>query len=261
MLCTRIPLARTLLCSACLLVLVLFNAQRATAQADSVGYIPRHNLVKLGLTSGLFSIISVNYERVLNPKLSVALTMSYMLPVVPSPFFDLDTDELEIASDRRISGHYLTPEVKWFLEKSDERPAPRGLYVGGYLRYSDTRYTGSVTATASGTDANGTVNGNLRIDLYEYGIGPSVGYQWLAIHDRLVFDAVFFAPRFSLYRLAVKADLNGDGELFADLGQALEEKLGREVAPIDIDLSTSGSTTVDRSSLGYRFGIKIGYAF
>lgn len=261
MLRTCIPLARTLLWSACLLVLMLSNAQHATAQADSVGYIPRHNLVKLGLSSGVFSIISVNYERVLNPKLSVALTMSYMIPSRPSKLFDLDTEELVIDSDRQLSGHYFTPEVKWFLEKSDDRPAPRGLYLGGYLRYSDTRFTASAKATATGTDASGEINGNLRIDLYEYGIGPSVGYQWLAIHDRLVFDAVFFAPRYSLYRLAVKADLNGEGELFADLSQALEEVLGRDVVPLDIDLDTSGSTTVDRNSLGYRFGIKIGYAF
>ena len=258
---SRVNLVHRSLLPASLGLLMIFSTMRATAQADSVGYIPRLNLVKIGLTSSLGKIISVNYERVLNAKLSVALTVSYMIPARPSPLFDLNTEDLVIASDRKLTGVYFTPEVKWFAEKSDSRPAPRGLYVGAYLRYSDTRFTGSTMATASGTDANGAVNGNLRIDLYEYGIGPQVGYQWLAIHDRLVFDAVFFAPRYAFYSLNVKADLNGDGQLLEDLSQALEEKLGRDVAPVSIDLNKTGSTKVDRNSLGYRFGIKVGYAF
>ena len=258
---SSLSVARRTVVLACIATVLLLGSQRATAQADSVGYIPRLNLVKLGLSSGVFSIISVNYERVLNKELSVGLTVSYMLPTKPGALLDLNTDELVIAADRKLSGIFLTPEVKWFLEKSDDRPAPRGLYLGAYLRYSDIRYTGSTSATASGTDASGVVNGHLQVDLYEYGIGPALGYQWLAIHDRLVFDAVFFAPRYSYYTLKVDANLNGNGELFEDLSQALEEKLGRDVAPIDIDLNTSGTTTVDRSSFGYRFGIKIGYAF
>ncbi len=37
-------------------------------------------------------------------------------------------------------------------------------------------------------------------------------HQFLAIKDRLVIDALFFAPRFSIYTLKVKADLQGDGK-------------------------------------------------
>ncbi|MEX1132466.1 MAG: hypothetical protein WEC15_04505 [Flavobacteriales bacterium] len=55
--------------------------------------------------------------------------------------------------------------------------------------------------------------------------------------------------------------LQGDGELYSDLAQAIEDKLGRDVNDLDIDLSTTGSTTIDRNSLGYRYGIKLGYAF
>jgi hypothetical protein len=61
--------------------------------------------------------------------------------------------------------------------------------------------------------------------------------------------------------LKVKADLQGDGELASDLGQAIEDRLGRALVTTSIDLSTTGTTTIDRNSLGYRYGIKLGYAF
>jgi hypothetical protein len=101
----------------------------------------------------------------------------------------------------------------------------------------------------------------LQIDLIEFGVGPSLGYQFLAIHDRLVMDFLLFAPRWSVYRLKVKADLQGDGELADELEQAIEDRLGRDLVNTSIDLSTTGTTIVDRNSLGYRYGIKLGYAF
>ncbi|MBL8002108.1 MAG: hypothetical protein JNL05_09120 [Flavobacteriales bacterium] len=231
------------------------------AQADSIGHVPRLDLVKVGLTSTFANVISLNYERVLDEDISVAMTVSYMLPVRPGTILDLSATDITFGADRKLSGYYLTPEVKWFLETSDKRPAPRGLYVGAYLRYSDTRYTSSITANGSGTDAGGSFESHLRIDLYELGVGPSLGYQFLAWKDRLVFDCIFFAPRYSYYKLKLDADLRGDGELYSELEQAIEDKLGRDIAPLDLEISTTGSTTVGRNSLGYRYGIKIGYAF
>jgi hypothetical protein len=241
--------------------LLLALSTSAMAQPDSVGYIPRRNLVKVGMTSTIVNVISLNYERVLNPDWSVALTVSYMLPLQPSGLFDLDLENLTISEDRTLSGYYITPEVKWFLEKSDRRPAPRGLYLGAYLRYSDTRYKADVSGVVTRDNAEGSFTTDLQIDLIEFGAGPALGYQFLAIKDRLVVDCVFFAPRWSLYQLRVKADLQGDGDLAGELGQAIEERLGLDLVDSSIDLSSTGTTTIDRNSLGYRYGIKLGYAF
>lgn len=231
------------------------------AQGDSVGFIPRRNLIKVGLTSSFVKTVSLMYERTLGPDLSAALTVSYMLPLSPSGLLDLDAERITFSADRELTGLFLTPEVKWFLERSDRRPAPRGLYLGAYLRYGDLRFTANITGESNMQGVGGTISSHLRIDLIEYGIGPSVGYQFLALHDRLAIDALFFGPRFSGYTLRVKADLQGDGELADDLSNALEELLGRSIAPINIDVSETGSTTIDRNSLGYRYGIKLGYAF
>lgn len=244
-----------------LLLPTLLLVQPLAAQPDSVGFIPRRNVLKLGLTSTFIQAISFNYERVLNPDWSVALTVSYMLPLTPSGLFDLSAEHITFGADRELTGYYITPEVKWYIEKSDKRPAPRGLYLGAYLRYSDTRYTAAISAVATGDNAGGRIDTDLRIDLIEFGVGPALGYQFLCLKDRLAIDAIFFAPRWSLYTLKVKADLQGEGELYSDLAQAIEDRLGRDVTDMNIDLSTTGSTTIDRNSLGYRYGIKVGYAF
>lgn len=235
----------------------------ASAQADSLqsGYIPRHNLIKVGFSSGLIETISLNYERVLNDDMSVGLTGSYMVPRRGGGLFDLQTEEISMSSNRELSGIFITPEVKWFVESNDPRTAPRGFYVGAYGRYSSMRFTAEMSASGTGTDVEGTAYGDLEIDLIEAGLGLSAGYQLLAVKDRLVFDIIFFGPRFSIYTLKIDAEFNGDGELAEDLGQALEEALGRDIFPMDVNVENSGTTSSNTSSIGYRFGIKIGYAF
>jgi hypothetical protein len=242
------------------ITLAACGALSLSAQTDSAGYAPRLNVIKVGGSSGLFSILSLSYERVLNTELSVSLTGSYLMPVRPEGLLNLETDELVIGGDREFKGWFITPEVKWYLEHSDSRPAPRGFYMGAYLRASNMRYTSTVSGTSTGTSASGEFTSDLQIDLTELGFGIDAGYQ-LLIKDRVAIDFIFFGPRYSLYTLKVDADLQGDGELFDDLASALEKLLGREIVPVNIDLDKSGSSSSTSNGLGYRMGFKIGYAF
>lgn len=231
------------------------------AGSDSVGFMPRTHLVKVGLTSALVRTVGLNYERVLDPRRSVGLTVAWMVPGRPMRLLDLATTRLAIGGDRRMTGLYITPEMKWFVERSDTRPAPRGLYVGAYARYGHTRYDATVTGATQVDGVDGSVSGALHIRMHEYGVGAMLGYQFLAVGDRLVVDLLFLAPRWAYTRLGVQAGLDGNGQLLEDLAQALEDRLGREVAPIDIDLSTSGTTRLGRSGMGMRAGIRVGYTF
>lgn len=242
-------------------VIFLALATASHAQEAAPAFAERKHLVKIGFTSGFIQTISLNYERVLNPDLSVALTGSYMVPRQGSGLFDLQTEEITMSSNRELSGIFITPEVKWFVETNDVRPAPRGFYVGAYARYSSMRFTAEMSASGAGTDVEGTAYGDLQVDLMELGLGFDAGYQLLAIKDRLVFDIIFFGPRFSYYGLNVDAEFNGEGELAEDLGQALEDALGRDIFPMDLSINKTGTTSNTSSGLGYRFGIKIGYAF
>lgn len=228
---------------------------------DTLQFPLRQNLIKIGLTSGFASTVSINYERVLNDEWSVAMTASYMLPRRPDGLVDLETEHIDLSSNREMTGWFITPEVKWYLEKNDVRPAPRGFYVGGYARVSNLRLTSELHGTAASTETNGSIDGNLKVNLLEYGLGIDAGYQLLMAHDRLALDFVFFGPRYSLYTLKVEADLAGEGDLAEDLESALEDALGRDILPLNVDVSAKGSTSTTSNSLGYRFGFKLGYAF
>ena len=83
----------------------------------------------------------------------------------------------------------------------------------------------------------------------------------LVLHDRLALDFIFFGPRWSYYTLKVKADLQGEGQLAEDLQQALEAALGREIVPVSVEVNSNGTSTSFLSYFGYRFAIKVGYAF
>ena len=170
-------------------------------------------LIRLGLSSGLVSTLSLNYERVFNNEVSAALTVGRMVPRRPDGLFDIHTDNIDPSSDRELQGRSFTPEVKWYLERNDVRPAPCGFYVGMYGRLSDVRLTSDLTGAASSTEINGTVEGSLQLDLLEYGLGIDAGYQLLTLNDRLAIDFVFFGPRWSLHTLKVEVDLSGDGVL------------------------------------------------
>ncbi|HOP43682.1 MAG TPA: DUF3575 domain-containing protein [Flavobacteriales bacterium] len=231
------------------------------AQEEVAALPDREHVVKLGLTSGAVRTLSLTYERVIHPDWSGAVTLSYMFPGKPAGFLDLNTEEVTFSSDRSLKGWFITPELRWYLETSDTRDAPRGFHLGGYARVSNISFDASLSATGTGTDASGSVQGSLAVDFFEFGIGIQAGYQLLMIKDRLALDCIFFGPRASFYALKVDAELAGEGELATDVQQALEELLGRDIVPIDVEVSSNGVTTSDVLSFGYRFGIKLGYAF
>ena len=86
-----------------------------------------------------------------------------------------------LLSDRSLKGWFITPELRWYLETSDTRDAPRGFHLGGYARVSNISFDASLSATGTGTDASGSVQGLLAVDFFEFGIGIQAGYQLLMI--------------------------------------------------------------------------------
>lgn len=82
-----------------------------------------HNLIKVNLTALLFKSYSIQYERVLNRKFSIAVQYRTM-PETGIPFKstvlklvgDDDADTKKIIEDFRISNFAITPEVRLYLK-------------------------------------------------------------------------------------------------------------------------------------------------
>ena len=116
---------------------------RKNSSAERKGFIkqiPRFNLIKINLPALLFKSYSLQYERVLNRKFSIAVQYRLM-PETGIPFKsdvlklvgDDDPDTKKTIEDFRMSNYAITPEVRLYLSK---KGFGRGFYLAPFYRYA-----------------------------------------------------------------------------------------------------------------------------
>ena len=181
------------------------------------------NVVKINVLSPFALTLSGFYERALTPHLSVQLGafrggVKYR--------------------DNYLRGYGFTPEVRYYF--SDARAAPRGFYVGPFLRYQRFRLRlDEMTLTGDAARAYKRTQGEANPDetpinvrpagrLTTWGGGAVVGYQ--AVFNPVTLD-VFVGPGYASRNFQLSS--------------------GRER---DFDYDFLGG-------LGLRFGVAVGVAF
>lgn len=100
---------------------------------------PKLNLLKVNLTALVVKNYSLQYERVLNKRLGIAVAFRTM-PTTSVPlkglilkFADDDPDTEEVLDRLRLSNFAITPEVRWYVGK---KGYGRGFYIAPFYRYS-----------------------------------------------------------------------------------------------------------------------------
>lgn len=140
----------------------------------------KRNFVKTNITSIFLKNYSLQYERVLSKRVSVALTYRTM-PTTSIPFKstvldaigDGDDDTKDIINQTKLSNFAITPEVRFYLGKG----YGKGFYVAPYYRYVSFS-TNQVPVHYDG--ANGSRQAvNLSGDLKANTGGILFGAQWL----------------------------------------------------------------------------------
>jgi hypothetical protein len=124
------------------LILLLFLLNSKSLQAQE-------NIVKLNPLSALIGVITPSYERVINEKSTFAVGIN---------FFSRDLDAI------KTTGFGITPEYRFYISKTKE--APRGVYVGPFVRYQNISAKGD---TSSGDKVSASV----------FGLGGIFGHQWV----------------------------------------------------------------------------------
>jgi hypothetical protein len=114
------------------------------------------NVIKVNLFSPVVLTGSFFYERALNEKSSAILGLAYTGIKIKSG-----------SSETKISGLTITPEYRFYLGDDE---APRGFYVGPFLRFR----------TFKLTESSSSSEGSMNI----FGGGVIVGKQWL-FNDRI----------------------------------------------------------------------------
>jgi len=231
----------------------LFSQQDSSIIKERV----RKNVIRVNLTSSYFSTIGLGYERVFKDRWSANLTVSLKPKTELGSLFNFSGNGISFEGKPSISGFYLTPEVRWYADGNDVRKAPRGFYMGPYIRYSETYLKTHIHYT----DEENDLNADFKFTFREVGLGINFGYQLLAIKERLVIDFLFAGPRVSRYTLISEASTDLNGDFYRQLAENINDKLGFEFLDPNLEFKNEKKQKVESTTLGYRYSIRIGYAF
>lgn len=227
---------------------------------------PKHdyNFIKTNLTSIILKNYSLQYERVLSRKISVALQYR-MMPTTGIPFKssvlkivgDEDPDTKKIIEDFKMSNYAITPEVRFYLSK---KGYGRGFYIAPFYRYASyTTNDLNVSYTDDdGNDQSIKMSGKLTSNTggILFGVQKFIG-------KRVVFDIWLLGPHYG------SGSGNFSGTSSSQLSQNEQNDLHDQLDGIDIPLTTKtinvdathASLILDGPWAGVRGGLSLGVKF
>jgi hypothetical protein len=243
-------------------ILLLLPSLAFAEKPDSVFQYkqPYHkNVIKFNPTPMLLwsmKNITFSYERVLNPKQSIALTVGYL--EFPSLFKDTIGSLLAITG-REKYGINLALEYRFYLGKRNARPIPDGIYIAPFASYYGYHFKNDVNVLKTSLDSAGVVKGNF----YIFNLGVELGYQFV-FWKRFTLDFVVIGPAMSYYGGGL--DISGEIQLekLEEINSELYEKLKTKYPMIGdyvINKSFKKNGKLDLFSVGFRYLIQFGFHF
>ena len=245
-----------------LAVILAFPLFLSAQRADTVINIkqPIHkNVIKFDPTPMFlwsWKNLTFSYERILNPKQSIALTLGYL--EFPSLFKDTIGSLLAITG-REKYGINVALEYRFYLGKRNSRPIPDGVYLAPFASYYGYHFKNNVDVMHTTLDSAGAVKGNFNI----FNVGVELGYQFV-FWKRLTLDFVLIGPAMSYYTGGVdfSGNINLDQlqEINADLYNKLKEKYPM-IGDFVVNKSFKQNGKLNLFSVGFRYLVQIGFHF
>ena len=215
------------------------------------------NMVKwnvLGLTS---STISLQYERLIAPKTSIATNINIM-PKRSIPFFGTvedivkDKGAIDILKDVKMNAFSFTPEVRFYLGKE----GMRGFYIAPFLRYDRFSIELPVEYIYKEQLESVTINGNVG----GFSGGLSFGAQW-RLASQWYLDVTFVGLSYGFASGELTGRRSLDAEEQAEVRKAMNDvelpvvKYTYEVKDDGVDVEIKGPWANVKLALavGYRF--------
>jgi len=241
--------------------MILVFEQPASAQETKKEEKFRKNTVHINITNPLIfgsGSIVLGYERILKSK-KHSFTINFGLTSFPD-FGLVDSDSLKHLSKlKNQKGFNVSADYRFYLAKENKYPAPRGVYIGPYYSYN---YFGNHNSWDVKTLSGPTVvESELKLNVHT--IGFELGYQFV-FGDRISLDLVMLGPGVGFYDFKVGFSNNlSDGakqKILEALNGALGEKFpGYGVIVNEEEFKRTGAT--DRTTIGYRYMVQLGFRF
>jgi len=200
--------------------------------------------------------ITIAYERMINKTQSVSIQVGYLL--FPRLFDDTIARLIRLHG-RSKYGVNLSLDYRYYPFSRNRRPAPDGLYIGGYLSYYGFNFKNDFDILHTTVDQNGTLSGKLNV----VNLGLSLGYQFI-FWKRLTLDLLMFGPSLSRYSGSLNISGNLDPSQIEELDQEMIDALLSKYPMLKYLFSKDGlEFTGSRSSLsiGFRYSIQLGFHF
>lgn len=224
----------------------------------------KKNIVKLNLSSLVFKNVSLQYERVVKPKMSVAVGVSLM-PKSDLPFAKTLRDEFSDNADAqraiettKLGNFSITPEVRFYVGR---KGAPTGFYIAPYARYAHMSFEQLYEFTASN---NKVYKPLIKGDINYFGGGLMFGTQW-NLSKSITLDWWIAGGHFG----STSGTLVGTADM-SDLTPADRTDLENDIEDVDLPLINTDATVssnqvavkLSGSYVGVRaFGLALGIKF
>ena len=225
-------------------------------------YQSKKNIVKLSLTSLIFNNFQLQYERIINKKVGVSLSLSTFLssniPQLNSLEVVVDDADTFLALKGISLGYYsITPEVRFYLGKQG---FGKGFYLAPFYRHSNFIIEGAVFdfQKDDGSDTELSTKGNLNANT----LGLLLGSQF-NLSKNLVLDWWIVGPHLGVGSGGL------EGSKATPFTNFEKESLQATLDSFELPLVESNTVvegqkaTIDFSGPwgGVRAGLSLGYRF
>ena len=237
-------------------MLCLLLATTAAAQENEEK--GKKNIIKLNLPALAFKNISLQYERSVSKKMTVAATVRFM-PEGKLPFRNTISDLADDAQlDRQLAntevGSFaVMPEMRYYLGR---KGAMNGFYLGPFVNFS--RYNASLLYEYDDLLTTKTIP--LSGDVNTFTGGLMIGAQW-SLSNSISLDWWILGPNYGISR----GDLIGKKTLSPSEQQSLRDELDDLEIPLTkftYQVDGNGATVDFKGPWGgVRAGLCIGIRF
>jgi hypothetical protein len=221
---------------------------------------PYHrNLIKLNPTPmllwGDIRNFTLSYERLFNKNQSVGIQLGYL--VLPEFLGDTLVQQFSLSAYSR-KGINIAFDYRYYPGLRNRRPAPDGLYLGGYVSYYGFNFSNQLTYVNS-PELIGSFEGRLNM----LNLGIELGYQFI-FWKRLSLDLLLFGPSLSVFFRELKVTGNLDTNEIDEIDQELASEL-LDRYPFLEYLFKGETATFSGSRMhfgtGFRYCVQIGFHF
>lgn len=248
-------------CVRCIFILLLLCGNLHTAQCqqkDSVKIMEKNNILKINLAALVFKNISIQYERKIGRKTTIALN-GRMIPLGEIPFKSNFKDAIDVESVNvdlfKLGMTGITGELRWYVGK---KGAFRGFYLAPFISYN--QYKTEVPVNYLNNAKTGIFKGNTS----SLTAGLQLGAQW-RLSNHLYLDWWILGPNYGSTKgdLVLTTPLNDIEQLSLEFEL---EKI-RIATPLEIIQSynataTGATVTIKGPWAGIRaMGVGLGYRF